>query len=67
MSCKRWRWAQKPCSLGRAPRWGLAAYGAPGEQRVLEILHAELIQAMAYTGRTSIESINRSIVRTDFP
>jgi 4-hydroxymandelate oxidase len=53
--------------LGRAPRWGLAAYGAPGVQRVLEILHAELIQAMAYTGRTSIDSINRTIVRTDFP
>jgi len=57
----------KAVCLGRAARWGLAAYGAPGVQRVLEILHGELIQAMAYTGRTSIESINRSIVRTDFP
>ena len=57
----------KAVCIGRAPRWGLAAYGAPGVQRVLEILHGELIQAMAYTGRTSIESINRSIVRTDFP
>jgi 4-hydroxymandelate oxidase len=57
----------KAVCLGRVPRWGLAAYGAPGAQRVLEILHAELIQAMAYTGRTTIESINRSIVRTDFP
>jgi isopentenyl diphosphate isomerase/L-lactate dehydrogenase-like FMN-dependent dehydrogenase len=57
----------KAVCLGRAPRWGLAAYGAPGVQRVLEILQAELIQAMAYTGRTSIESINRTIVRTDFP
>jgi isopentenyl diphosphate isomerase/L-lactate dehydrogenase-like FMN-dependent dehydrogenase len=57
----------KAVCLGRATRWGLAAYGAPGVQRVLEILQAELVQAMAYTGRTSIESINRSIVRTDFP
>jgi 4-hydroxymandelate oxidase len=57
----------KAVCLGRAPRWGLAAYGAPGVQRVLEILHAELVQAMAYTGRNSIESINRTIVRTDFP
>jgi 4-hydroxymandelate oxidase len=56
----------KAVCLGRAPRWGLAAYGAPGVQRVLEIVHAELVQAMAYTGRTSIESINRTIVRTDF-
>src|SRR6266849_258317 len=57
----------KAVCIGRAPRWGLAAYGAPGVQRVLEILHDELIQAMAFTGRTSIESVNRSIVRTDFP
>jgi 4-hydroxymandelate oxidase len=57
----------KAVCLGRAARWGLAAYGAPGAQRVLEILHAELVQAMAYTGRTSVESINRSIIRTDFP
>ena len=57
----------KAVCLGRATRWGLAAYGAPGVQRVLEILQAELVQAMAYTGRASIESINSSIVRTDFP
>jgi isopentenyl diphosphate isomerase/L-lactate dehydrogenase-like FMN-dependent dehydrogenase len=57
----------KAVCLGRAPRWGLAAFGPPGVQKVVEIVHAELVQAMAYTGRTSIESINRSIVRTDFP
>jgi isopentenyl diphosphate isomerase/L-lactate dehydrogenase-like FMN-dependent dehydrogenase len=57
----------KAVCLGRAARWGLAAYGAPGAQRVLEILQAELVQAMAYTGHTSVESINRRIVRTDFP
>ena len=32
----------------------------------MEILQAELVQAMAYTGRTSVESIDRTIVRTDF-
>jgi 4-hydroxymandelate oxidase len=56
----------KAVCIGRPTRWGLAAYGAPGPQKVLEILHAELVQAMAFTGRTSIESINRTIVRTDF-
>jgi 4-hydroxymandelate oxidase len=56
----------KAVCLGRTPRWGLAAYGPPGVQKVLEIVHAELVQAMAYTGRTSLETINRSIVRTDF-
>jgi isopentenyl diphosphate isomerase/L-lactate dehydrogenase-like FMN-dependent dehydrogenase len=53
--------------LGRVPRWGLGAYGAPGVQRILEILQAELVQAMAYTGRPTLASIDRSIVRADFP
>src|SRR5205823_97387 len=53
--------------LGRVPRWGLGAYGAPGVQRILEILQAELAQAMAYTGQPTLASLDRSIVRTDFP
>ena len=53
--------------LGRLPRWGLGAYGAPGVRRILEIMQAELVQAMAYTGRQSLASINRTLVRTDFP
>jgi 4-hydroxymandelate oxidase len=53
--------------LGRAPRWGLGAYGAPGVQRVLEIVQAELRQAMAYTGRPALASIDRTLARTEFP
>ena len=53
--------------LGRVPRWGLAAYGSQGVQRVLEILQTELIQAMAYTGRPTLSSVDHGIVRTDFP
>jgi isopentenyl diphosphate isomerase/L-lactate dehydrogenase-like FMN-dependent dehydrogenase len=53
--------------LGRVPRWGLGAYGAPGVQRILEILQAELVQGMAYTGRPNLASVDRTIVRTDFP
>lgn len=53
--------------LGRLPRWGLGAYGAIGVQRIVEILQAELVQAMVASGRTSLASIDRSIVRTDFP
>jgi len=52
--------------LGRIPRWGLAAYGVPGVQKILEIMQAELKQAMAFTGRTTLGSIDRSMVRTDF-
>jgi len=53
--------------LGRVPRWGLAAYGPQGVQRVLEILQTELVQAMAYTGRPTLASIDHTLVRTDFP
>jgi isopentenyl diphosphate isomerase/L-lactate dehydrogenase-like FMN-dependent dehydrogenase len=52
--------------LGRVPRWGLAAYGAPGVQRILEIVQAELLQAMAYVGRPSLASIDQTVVRADF-
>lgn len=53
-------------SLGRVPRWGLGAFGAPGVQRVLEIIQQELVMAMAQTGRPSLASIDDSLVRTDF-
>jgi isopentenyl diphosphate isomerase/L-lactate dehydrogenase-like FMN-dependent dehydrogenase len=57
----------KAVSLGRVPRWGLAAYGAPGVQRVLEIVQAELVAAMAHAGRPTLASLDPSAVLTDFP
>jgi isopentenyl diphosphate isomerase/L-lactate dehydrogenase-like FMN-dependent dehydrogenase len=57
----------KAVCLGRVPRWGLAAYGPAGAQRVLEIIQAELVLALADTGRPSLDSIDRSLVRTNFP
>ena len=53
--------------LGRASRWGLGAFGEPGAQKVLEIVNAELKQAMASVGRASVAEIDRSIVTTNFP
>ena len=53
--------------LGRASRWGLGAFGEPGAQKVLEIVNAELRQAMASVGRASLAEIDRSIVTTRFP
>jgi isopentenyl diphosphate isomerase/L-lactate dehydrogenase-like FMN-dependent dehydrogenase len=53
--------------LGRTPRWGLGSYGVPGVQKLLEITQAELKQAMVQTGRMTLASIDRSLVRTDFP
>ena len=52
--------------LGRVPLWGLAAYGPQGVRKVLEILQAELVQAMAANGRPTLASIDRSLVRTEF-
>jgi isopentenyl diphosphate isomerase/L-lactate dehydrogenase-like FMN-dependent dehydrogenase len=52
--------------MGRAPLWGLAAYGPEGLQKVLEILQTELVQAMAATGRPTLASIDRSLVKTEF-
>jgi isopentenyl diphosphate isomerase/L-lactate dehydrogenase-like FMN-dependent dehydrogenase len=56
----------KAVCLGRSPRYGLAAYGPSGTQRVLEIVQKELVQAMASTGRQSLDSIDGSLVRTEF-
>jgi len=53
--------------LGRVPRWGLGAYGAEGVQRILEIVQVELVHAMASTGRPTLASIDRTLVKTDFP
>ena len=53
--------------VGRPPLWGLAAFGAPGAQRVLEILQAELRLAMSGCGVSKISEIDRSLVQTDFP
>ena len=48
----------KAVCLGRVPRWGLAAYGAAGSQRILEIVQAELRDGNG-GDRTSHAGINR--------
>jgi 4-hydroxymandelate oxidase len=52
--------------LGRTTRWALAAFGASGVQRLLEIFQSELKQAMADAGRPSVASLDRTAVRTHF-
>jgi 4-hydroxymandelate oxidase len=52
---------------GRVPLWGLGAFGPAGVQRVLEILQAELVQAMVDVGRPGIASLDRTLLRTNFP
>jgi isopentenyl diphosphate isomerase/L-lactate dehydrogenase-like FMN-dependent dehydrogenase len=53
--------------VGRVPRWALAAYGAEGVQRVLQILQKEFILTMAQAGTPDLESVGRGSVLTDFP
>jgi isopentenyl diphosphate isomerase/L-lactate dehydrogenase-like FMN-dependent dehydrogenase len=52
--------------FGRAPRWGLGAFGPAGAERVLQILQNELREAMASTGRQNLAAIDRTTIRTDF-
>jgi 4-hydroxymandelate oxidase len=49
--------------LGRPPLWGLAAYGADGVQRLLELLQTELARDMAMCGRRDLKSIDRTVVQ----
>jgi isopentenyl diphosphate isomerase/L-lactate dehydrogenase-like FMN-dependent dehydrogenase len=53
--------------LGRVPLWGVGSFGAAGVQRVLEIMQAELVQAMRFTGQNSVASLNRKIALSNFP
>jgi isopentenyl diphosphate isomerase/L-lactate dehydrogenase-like FMN-dependent dehydrogenase len=49
--------------VGRPILWGLASNGEEGVGHVLELLRAELELAMALSGRPTIDSIDRSLVR----
>jgi isopentenyl diphosphate isomerase/L-lactate dehydrogenase-like FMN-dependent dehydrogenase len=49
--------------VGRAPLWGLAAFGQPGVERVLWMLSAELKVSMALAGKPGLKSIDRKLVR----
>lgn len=49
--------------IGRPYMWGLTIAGETGARTVLEILRRELTSAMALTGRPTIASIDRTLVR----
>lgn len=52
--------------LGRATRWALGAFGQAGAQRVIEMIQAELVAAMAAAGRTSLAALDRSAITVRF-
>ena len=53
----------KAVLVGRAPLWGLGAYGQPGVERVLWMLNAELKLAMGLAGTPNLAAINRKMVK----
>jgi 4-hydroxymandelate oxidase len=53
----------KAVLVGRAPLWGLGAFGQPGVERVLWMLNAELKLAMALAGMARPGDITRTIVK----
>lgn len=48
--------------IGRPPAWGLAAFGQPGVEAVLEMLRRELKTIMRQAGTTSVDKITRSYI-----
>jgi 4-hydroxymandelate oxidase len=52
--------------IGRTTRWGLAAFGTAGAQRLIEILQQELVQVAAAAGCGKLSDINKTTVKTNF-
>lgn len=52
--------------IGRTARWGLAAFGIAGAQRLIEMLQQELVQVAASTGCARLSDINQTKIRSDF-
>ena len=52
----------KAVLIGRPYLFGLAAGGAAGVSRVVEILRDEFKMAMALTGRRTLAEIDRSVI-----
>jgi len=53
----------KAVLVGRAPLWGLAAFGQPGVERVLWMLGAEFKLSMGLCGTPRTADINRSLLK----
>ena len=52
--------------IGRTTRWGLAAFGTAGAQRLIEILQQELVQVAAACGCAKLSDINKTTVKANF-
>jgi 4-hydroxymandelate oxidase len=52
--------------IGRTTRWGLAAFGTAGAQRLIEILQQELVKVAATAGCARLSDINKTTVKANF-
>lgn len=59
---KAWALGARGIMLGRAPIYGLGAYGEEGVTRALQILYDEMDTTMAFTGHTNINDVDESIL-----
>jgi isopentenyl diphosphate isomerase/L-lactate dehydrogenase-like FMN-dependent dehydrogenase len=50
-------------AIGRTALWGLAADGAAGVDRTLQLLREEMTTALALSGQTSIRSLTPGLIR----
>jgi isopentenyl diphosphate isomerase/L-lactate dehydrogenase-like FMN-dependent dehydrogenase len=52
--------------IGRTTRWGLAAFGTAGAQRLIEILQQELVRVAAAAGCAKLSDISKTKVKANF-
>jgi 4-hydroxymandelate oxidase len=52
----------KGVGIGRPYIWGLAAFGQPGVDKVLDLLTRELALMMGHAGVTSLRKLDRSFI-----
>jgi isopentenyl diphosphate isomerase/L-lactate dehydrogenase-like FMN-dependent dehydrogenase len=56
----------KAVLVGRAPLWGLGAFGQPGCERVLTMLKAEFKLSLALAGCKNVSEANGRLVRRQY-
>lgn len=59
---KAWAMGAKGVMLGRAPVYGLGAYGEEGVTRALQILYDEMNTTMAFAGHRDIKDVTSDIL-----
>ena len=59
---KAWAMGAKGVMLGRAPVYGLGAYGEEGVTRALQILYNEMDTTMAFAGHRDIKDVTSDIL-----